>query len=175
MSKGLKVPTNPAMALRALNAQHAVPQPEDANNTTILQTDNTTNQQTDIPTINTTNQQTNKPTINTTDLQANLQTSNTRNRPTRRPAGKQGVKSAQHLPVEQPVAQPAARLDGRTLRPRHETSDTTTVTSMRLSVSTMDQLDEFCWRHRQRKQDVIQDALTLYFQTMSREHKREQK
>lgn len=174
MSKGLKVPTNPAMALRALNAQHAVSQTEDTNNTTILQTDNTTDRQTN----NQTDRQTNPPTNNNTNLQTDEQTvlpaNTTRNKPTRRPSGKQVAKSAPHLPVER-AAQPTPRLDGRTLRARNETLDTTMVTSMRLSVATIDQLDEFCWRHRQRKQDVIQEALTLYFQTMSREDQQEQK
>lgn len=55
------------------------------------------------------------------------------------------------------------RADGRTMRVRQDTADQTLVTSMRLAVSTIEALDEYCWRHRQRKQDVVQAALDLYF------------
>jgi hypothetical protein len=148
MNKGLKVPINPAMALRALNSQHAAP-PDEENSeyTTILQTDIPTNR----PTNTLTNQQTNLDTNKLTDQHTDKQT----NKP---------VVTASTPP---PVPPPQVRIDGRTLRVRQETSDRTMVTSMRLNVATIDQLDEFCWKHRQRKQDVIQEALTLYFETMT--------
>jgi predicted DNA-binding protein len=60
-------------------------------------------------------------------------------------------------------------VDGRTLRVRQDTLDRTMVTSMRLAVSTIEQLDEFCWRYRRRKQDVVQEALELYFQAVAEE------
>ncbi len=66
--------------------------------------------------------------------------------------------------VPQPAeAERPPRVDGRTLRVRQETSDRTMVTSMRLAVTTVEQLDEFCWRYRKRKQDVVQEALAFYF------------
>jgi len=37
------------------------------------------------------------------------------------------------------------------------------VTSLRLAVPTIEALDEYCWKHRQRKQDVVQAALDMYF------------
>ena len=54
-------------------------------------------------------------------------------------------------------------MDGLTNRPRQETADRTMVTSMRLAVSTLEALDEHCYRYRQRKQDVVQAALDMYF------------
>ena len=94
---------------------------------------------------------------------------NASSKPTRRPAAKRtSRKEAVAITEPQPIAvapDPPTRIDGRTLRIRQETSDRTMVTSMRLSVTTLEQLDEYCWKHRQRKQDVVQDALTLYFQT----------
>lgn len=171
MSKGLKVPTNPAMALRALNSQHATAQDDaGAENTTILQTDKQTNQTTDTPTNQDTNPQSHIQTV----LHTNSPTYKHTRKPTRKPTAQQINKTAEKseavLPPAAalpPASQPQARIDGRTIRVRQETSDRTMVTSMRLSVSTIDQLDEFCWKHRQRKQDVIQEALTLYFQTMT--------
>jgi hypothetical protein len=62
---------------------------------------------------------------------------------------------------------PVPRIDGRTLRIRQETSDRTMVTSMRLAVPTVERLDEFCWRYRKRKQDVVQEALELYFRAVA--------
>jgi predicted DNA-binding protein len=43
------------------------------------------------------------------------------------------------------------------------------VTSMRLAVSTVEQLDEFCWRYRKRKQDVVQEALAYYLAAVAAE------
>ena len=147
----LTVPINPALALRDLNRRPAVAPPDPDNeelqhneelqiqsstaptNTTILQSDKPTDQQTDRPT----NRQTNKP--------RDKQTS-----------------GSSHKLADQPTeAKP--RVDGRTNRPRQETADRTMVTSMRLAVSTLEALDEHCYRHRQRKQDVVQAALDMYF------------
>ena len=119
--KGLSVPKNPALALRALNARHArgdetAEREEQESNTTIIQTDNTTNLS---------------------------------------PRGSDEPQTT--------------RMDGRTLRVRQENADRTMVPSMRLAVSTMEQLDAFCWRYRKRKQDVVQEALDLYFATVARE------
>ena len=157
----LSVPTNPARALRELNRRPAIALPiadteelqhndeskiqsnPDPINTTILQSDKHTNRQSDTPTNLETNPQTNKP----------------RNKP----ADQQTTKSLQKL-ADQP-AETKPRIDGRTNRPRQETADRTMVTSMRLAVSTLEALDEHCYRHRQRKQDVVQAALDMYFAT----------
>jgi hypothetical protein len=93
-------------------------------------------------------------TKNTTILQTDKQTDQPTNQQANKPFNKQ---------TDRPTDAPAPRPDGRTLRPRAETADRTMVTSMRLAVATVDQLDEFCWRHRRRKQDVIQEALERYF------------
>jgi len=169
----LSVPTNPARALRELNRkeQSLTPgAPEEAtsekvrlvetkaqeddpeeNNlseyTTILQTD----KQTHLPTYQQTNQQTSGPTNRPTD------------KPTIKRTNKQTVTAG---PVPEPPVHsevPMRRVDGRTLRARQETADRTMVTSLRLAVSTVEALDEYCWQHRQRKQDVIQAALDMYF------------
>ena len=155
----LTVPINPALALRDLNRRPAVAPPDPDNeelqhneelqiqsstaptNTTILQSDKPTNQQSDIPTNPTTNKPTNKPRNVPTDQQ------------TTRPSDKLADRPAETKP----------RVDGRTNRPRQETADRTMVTSMRLAVSTLEALDEHCYRHRQRKQDIVQAALDMYF------------
>lgn len=151
----LSVPTNPARALRDLNRQPAPASAkaaeddaeESGNNNTILQSDKPT----DLPTNKQTDQQADPPTDGQT------------NRPTNRPSKKPSDKRTS--PVESPPAEAprAPRIDGRTLRARQETADRTMVTSLRLAVSTVDALDEYCWRHRQRKQDVVQAALDMYF------------
>jgi hypothetical protein len=161
----LSVPTNPARALRELN-RTALPVPvapvaeedeDEQNYTTILQTDKPTNRPTDQQTSNQTHQPTNK----------------LANKPTNKPANKQAVKPSNQPPASvnpEPAApEPAARLprvDGRTMRVRQETADKTMVTSLRLAVPTVEALDDYCWRHRQRKQDVVQAALDLYFAAM---------
>jgi len=53
------------------------------------------------------------------------------------------------------------------MRVRQDTADRTLVTSLRLAVSTVEALDEYCWRNRQRKQDVVQAALDMYFDAMA--------
>lgn len=168
----LTVPTNPARALRELSrqpqpvaslpigepmpaAEEAMPDgvaPADVNNTTILQKDKPTDKQTD--------QQTSPQTDNPANQQSDT--------PTIRPTSKQAVKRTNKPPA--PVSPPETeeeqrptRVDGRTLRVRQETADRTMVTSMRLAVPTIEALDEYCWRHRQRKQDVVQAALDMYF------------
>lgn len=158
----LSVPTNPARALRELNRQAPVPSRPDPegidedsvnsqnslNNNTILQTDKPTGQQTSKPTIKPTNQPSNTQTVK--------QTSKPR----------KAVIAAPIEPAPIPIPEPApapARVDGRTMRVRQETADKTLVTSMRLAVSTIEALDNFCWKHRQRKQDVVQAALDMYF------------
>ena len=145
----LTVPINPALALRDLNRRPAVAPPDPDNeelqiqsstapiNTTILQSDKPTDQQSDRPTIRQTNKPRNKP----TDQQ------------TTKPSDKLADRPAETKP----------RVDGRTNRPRQETADRTMVTSMRLAVSTLEALDEHCYRHRQRKQDIVQAALDMYF------------
>jgi len=157
----LTVPTNPARALRELNRQAdsiqtmRVDEPnlESENNTTIIQSDKPT----DIPTDQQTSRQTNQPTDRPT------------NKPTSRQTNKQAVKHTNKLVVAEPQPEieetKPARVDGRTLRVRQETADRTMVTSMRLAVPTIEALDEYCWKHRQRKQDVVQAALTMYFAT----------
>ena len=155
----LSVPTNPARALRDLNRQAPPPSAkaaeddadETTNNTTILQSDKPTDQQTNLQT----DQQTVK--------QADPPTDRPTNRPTNQPSKKPSDKRAglAEAPPAEPPRKP--RIDGRTLRARQETADRTMVTSLRLAVSTVDALDEYCWRHRQRKQDVVQAALDMYF------------
>jgi len=159
-SKRLSVPTNPARALRDLNRQLAPPpvkpaedEAEDlAKNTTILQSDKPTDQQTskqpDPPTDNPTNQPNNKPTSRPT------------NKPSSKPAGK--APTAETKVETEEVPRPA-RIDGRTMRARQPTADRTMVTSLRLAVETVEALDGYCWQHRQRKQDVVQAALDMYF------------
>ena len=78
-----------------------------------------------------------------------------------KPADQQTSGSSHKLADQPTEAKP--RVDGRTNRPRQETADRTMVTSMRLAVSTLEALDEHCYRHRQRKQDVVQAALDMYF------------
>ncbi|MBV9849947.1 MAG: hypothetical protein JO250_09775 [Armatimonadetes bacterium] len=90
-------------------------------------------------TILQTDKQTDKPTNKQDDLQTNQQTD-------------------RRAEAERPP-----RADGRTLRARLDTADRTMVTSLRLAVSTVERLDEYCWRRRRRKQDVVQAALDLYF------------
>ena len=153
----LTVPVNPARALRELNRRPAVALPvadneelqiqgnTDPINTTILQSDKPTNLQSDTP----------------TNIETNLQTDKPTNKPRNKPADRQTTKSLQKL-ADQP-AETKPRIDGRTNRPRQETADRTMVTSMRLAVSTLEALDEHCYRHRQRKQDVVQAALDMYF------------
>ena len=149
----LTVPVNPARALRELNRRPAVALPvadneelqiqgnTDPINTTILQSDKPTNQQTDKQ----------------TNLETNQQTDKLRNKPADRQTSRPSHKLA-----DQP-AETKPRVDGRTNRPRQESADRTMVTSMRLAVSTLEALDEHCYRHRQRKQDVVQAALDMYF------------
>ena len=67
------------------------------------------------------------------------------------------------LPIKLP------RVDGRSLRSRQVSADLTMVTSFRLAVSTVEKLDEFCWQHRMRKQDVVQAALDMYIEAMQEE------
>lgn len=167
----LTVPTNPARALRDLNRRPAVSPPDHdeaeaelQNNTTILQSDKPTNKQPDNLTNNKTNLLTDQQTINPTDKPTSRQTNQQADRQlgqnkvtlTDAPQ-KRGLETEKAPEVERP------RMDGRTSRPRQETADRTMVTSMRLAVSTLEALDEHCYRHRQRKQDVVQAALDLYF------------
>jgi hypothetical protein len=158
-SKGLRVPKNPAMALRELNMKHATKTTPEASetsaqegvNTTILQTDQQTNKLTDDQT----DQQTNKPILGIVDPLSDA--------PDYRSIAPQ-VALAPEIPP--PTEAPPPRVDGRTLRVRQPTADMTMVTSFRLAVSTVEKLDDFCWRHRMRKQDVIQAALDHYFKAI---------
>ena len=156
--KSLTVPTNPARALRDLNRaaapapsplpqiDHAAEVDNPTNNTTILQSDKPTNRPTNKPADKLTNKQTIRPTDTPTDQLTDKQSDSKQSEsPTR------------------------ARVDGRTNRPRQETADRTMVTSMRLAVSTLEALDEHCYRHRQRKQDVVQAALDMYFAAVEAE------
>lgn len=165
--KRLSVPTNPALALRHLNREQAVQSEEENNNTTILQSDKPTNNDSDTQTDQHSDKpalkHTDRPTDSTTDQPTKRQTNKPKSGIAAAPSRKQIIETA---PVQEPDTQ-KARIDGRTLRPRQDTADRTMVTSLRLAVTTVDQLDEYCWRNRQRKQDVIQAALTLYFETMA--------
>jgi hypothetical protein len=172
--KGLSVPKNPALALRALNARHTVPSPvtETESETTSL-TNNIENKTTKLQTDKPTSQQADRQSELQTDRQADKppdklperieQSGSDQSRAKMRPA--RSDRSA--VPVAAaPLATESSRtprVDGRTLRVRQETSDQTMVTSMRLAVATVEQLDEFCWRYRKRKQDVVQEALAFYF------------
>jgi hypothetical protein len=156
-SKGLRVPKNPAQALRELNRQHAqepdsasTEREEENGNNTILQTDKQTDQLTNQPTSKPTNKQP------------------TPSRQKARP--KAPLKIAEQTQEgEQAYLLKPARVDGRSLRIRQATADLTLVTSFRLAVSTVEQLDDFCWQHRMRKQDVVQAALDLYIKAMLEE------
>ncbi len=189
--KGLSVPKNPALALRALNARHAVPSPQTQpietepetaspadnpeNNTTIIQTDKQTTQQSDKPDYLPTYQQQDKQSDRKTDKLADKPTGridrsdSARSGANMRPA--RNDRSVVPVAVEPLAAESSRtpRVDGRTLRVRQETSDRTMVTSMRLAVATVEQLDEFCWRYRKRKQDVVQEALAFYFAAVAAE------
>ena len=131
-------------------------------NTTILQSDKPTDRQTNNVTDQETNQQTDKLT-NKQSVQA-----------AKKPVGKKQkaavpttIPSAQD--EQQRIEEEPRRVDGRTMRVRQERADRTMVTSLRLAVSTIEALDDYCWRHRQRKQDVVQAALDLYFTSEERE------
>jgi hypothetical protein len=151
-------------------AEAAAPIPEDShlesdpaeavNNTTLLQSDKPTDKPTDTQTNRQTDRQTVKPS----------------NRPTAKPTVKPTVKQAPRQAAgPTPRAAPPEteesprRADGRTMRVRQNTADRTMVTSLRLAVETVEALDEFCWSHRRRKQDVVQAALDLYFAAMDEE------
>ncbi len=171
--KGLSVPKNPALALRALNARHAPPVPQaqaesEAPNLSDRSEEDNTKLQTDKQTKQPTNQQ--------DDTQSNRPSDQQTDQPTNRPEARaervsflpqpaQGSRSAAPAPAAPSSAEASwpPRVDGRTMRVRQETSDRTMVTSMRLAVATVEQLDEFCWRYRKRKQDVVQEALAFYF------------
>ena len=142
--RGLTVPKNPAAMLRALNARHVEPLPEE--NETDKQTNNTTNLQTDIP---------------TTEREPGVET------PTIQPTIKQRNKSTKKQTNNTTEAPPPiARRDGRTTRARQPASDPTAtiVTSFRLSVATMEALDRFCFESRMRKQDVVERALAAFLE-----------
>ena len=145
----LTVPINPALALRDLNRRPAVAPPDPDNEELQIQSNTTP--------INTTILQSDKP----TNLQTNKPTDNQTNRPRNKPTDQQTTKPSDKL-ADRP-AETKPRVDGRTNRPRQETADRTMVTSMRLAVSTLEALDEHCYRHRQRKQDIVQAALDMYF------------
>ena len=149
----LTVPINPALALRDLNRRPAVA-PSDPDNGE-LQIQST------IAPINTTILQSDKPTNQQTDKQTNLETNQQTDKLRNKPADRQTSRPSHKL-ADQP-AETKPRVDGRTNRPRQESADRTMVTSMRLAVSTLEALDEHCYRHRQRKQDVVQAALDMYF------------
>ena len=189
----LTVPMNPARALRELNRQAAPEPAaapmvstdplaettsaenifdsslDDTNNTTILQSDKPTDKQTGQQTNNLTSRQTNQPTITPTDNLTDLLTDKPADRPFDKPSVKRTaqpaaiVKKAETSQVAEPEPAPRPRVDGRTMRARQETADKTMVTSLRLAVPTIEALDEYCWKNRQRKQDVVQAALDMYF------------
>lgn len=127
--------------------------PVNDNNTTILQNDKPTNKQRNTPT--------------------NRQTNHLTNKPKDKPADTRNKKSASLSPMKVSDAAegdtPARRVDGRTMRVRQDTADLTKVTSLRLASSTLDDLDEYCWHHRVRKQDVVQAALDMYFSATAEE------
>ena len=189
----LTVPMNPARALRELNRQPApepaaapvvsfeplaeTPSdehifdtlPDDVNNTTILQSDKPTDKQTDRPTNNLTSRQTNQPTITPTDNLTDRPTNKPSDRLSDKPSVKRtarpaaAVTKAEKSQGAEAEPAPRPRVDGRTMRARQETADKTMVTSLRLAVPTIEALDEYCWKNRQRKQDVVQAALDMYF------------
>ena len=136
--------------LAGMGRTEDAPIPSNDNNT-ILQSDKPTDRQTDLLT----DQQTTKLTNKLTDP------------PTNKPAKKQRSVGPLPTPVVAPEAAPARRVDGRTMRVRQDTADRTMVTSLRLAVPTIEALDEFCWQHRVRKQDVMQAALDMYFAAMA--------
>jgi len=140
--------------LAGMGRTEDAPIPSD-NNNTILQSDKPTDIQTDPPT----HQQTTK----LTDLPTNKATSKLPNKL----AKKQSSARSLPTPVAAPEAASARRVDGRTMRVRQDTADRTMVTSLRLAVPTIEALDEFCWQHRVRKQDVMQAALDMYFAAMA--------
>ena len=151
----LTVPINPALALRDLNRRPAVA-PSDLDNEELQHNEELQIQSATTP-INTTILQSDKP----TDQQSYIPTDNQTNRPRNKPTDQQTTR-----PTDKSADRPAEtkpRVDGRTNRPRQETADRTMVTSMRLAVSTLEALDEHCYRHRQRKQDIVQAALDMYF------------
>ncbi len=135
--------------------------PVPADNTTILQSDKPTDRQTDPPT--------HQQTVKLTDKQADIPTNKATSKPPNKPAKKQPSAQPLSAPVAAPEASPARRVDGRTMRVRQDTADRTMVTSLRLAVPTIEALDEFCWQHRVRKQDVMQAALDMYFAAMAQE------
>jgi len=144
--------------LAGMGRTEDAPSPSD-NNNTILQSDKPTDKQTDTPT----HQQTTKLTDKLTDTPTNKATSKLPNKP----AKKQSPARPLPAPVAAPEATSARRVDGRTMRVRQDTADRTMVTSLRLAVPTIEALDEFCWQHRVRKQDVMQAALDMYFAAMA--------
>ena len=148
--KRLSVPTNPARALRELNRQ--------APDTRGIRHGRGERRSGKIY-YYTTNRQTYKPD------QHNKQA----DKPTGKLASKPAGCTAPVAPAAPEPSAPQRRVDGRTLRSRQETADRTMVTSLRLAVSTVEALDEHCWRHRQRKQDVVQAALDMYFAAMTEE------
>ena len=161
--RGLTVPKNPAAMLRALNTRHA-----GENEETINQTDKPTDQQTNNTTILQTED---PPALETEQGQATEATTpaaapeppatpiNQSTRQRNKPTKKQTNNTTK---VELPP--PPIKRDGRTLRSRQPTADPTAtiVTSFRISVSTMEALDRFCFENRVRKQDVVEQALAAY-------------
>src|SRR5438128_2432454 len=111
--KGLRVPRNPALALRELNRKHATPivAEEPQKYTTILQTDKPTdkptnkqaNPQTDIPTNQQTDRQTNQPSNRQTNRPTDKQTDPPTNRQTNQPTRNSAAWSEAELEPEPPV------------------------------------------------------------------------
>lgn len=167
VSRGLTVPKNPAAMLRALNTKHAEEPTEVENKETDQQTNNTTILQTDTPTETSQPPEESAPAtplgtmVPTTSTKP--QTIQPKNNPTNIPSNKPTKKQTNNTTTSEPSPVPLKR-DGRTLRSRQPVGDpsATIVTSFRISVTTMEALDRYCFENRVRKQDVVEQALALY-------------
>ena len=177
--RGLTVPKNPAAMLRALNTKHA----EDAGETVEkeIEADNQSKKQT----YNTTILQTEKVTenvplsiesasVNAVGLEipskekevtdTGEEAPETIVAPSKKntPNKQQNKQTNNTTEVKQQIL--VGRRDGRTLRMRQTVSDPTAtiVTSFRISVTTREELDRFCFENRLRKQDVVEQALAAF-------------
>ena len=179
--RGLTVPSNPAMALRRLNAQHGSnPHSEHEEADPDKPADKQSEQQTTKQTNNTTDPQNSvtdaSPVQGKDDPQgaaaiaaspqtgatpALRRTNSARNKQTEKQTNNTTTRSQLAAGVAEP---PAGKRDGRTQRIRQNLAgaEATVITSFRILATTMEELDEFCFRNRMRKQDVVQQALEAF-------------
>jgi hypothetical protein len=170
--RGLTVPKNPAAMLRALNTKHAeeageqVEKEIEADKQSIQQTNNTTILQTEEITES----------VPVGEVVSGASSEKTETADTEKEAVETiPTPSKKNTPNKQTILQtnntteikqqiPVGRRDGRTLRMRQTVSDPTAtiVTSFRILVTTMEELDRFCFENRLRKQDVIEQALAAF-------------